>query len=149
MPQVVIKTPDDAARLYARLGQHPMPFTVSWVKGEKRSNEQNRTVNMWYGEIARQLGDVDAQDVRAQCKLEVGVPILRRDDVAFKADYDAMFRPLPYEHKITLFKRLEPAVTSIMSTGQLKEYMDEIQRRYAQAGVRLTDPEARKHEAMA
>ena len=146
--QHVVKTPKDLGHLYVRLADMPQPFTVSIVKGEKRSKPQNSTIHMWYGEVARQLGDVSPEEIRAQCKLEIGAPILRRDDAGFRADYDAMFKPLPYAHKLRLFQRLDPNITSKMTVGQLREYMDEMQRRYADAGITLTDPEARKYEGV-
>ena len=149
MASRVLKTKIDLLQWCGFLGDQPLPCTVSVVAGAKRTNPQNRTINMWYAEIAGQLEDTDASEVRAMCKLELGVPILRRDDPAFAAAYDTMFKPLPYAHKLTLFRRLEPAVTSIMTVNQLREFMDQMQRRYAQAGIILTDPEARKYEGAA
>ena len=148
MKSCVVKTASDLLSLAADIGKEAFPLTVSWAAGEKRSLPQNRTIHMWYGEAARQLGDTTSEDVRAQCKLHFGVPILRRDNAAFLLDYDKDIRPLPYEMKLKVFKALDPAITSRMKKPQLVEYMNAMQQHFAERGIRLTDPELRKYEAM-
>jgi len=143
----IIKTRDDLDGWLGALVSQPLPLTVSFTRGAKRTNPQNKTIHMWYGEIAQQLGDTTSIDVRAECKLVFGVPILRRDDAAFRAEYDRDFRPLPYEKKLRLFRLLDPAITSLMNVKQLTEYMDAMQQHHRPAGVFLTDPELRKYEA--
>lgn len=143
----VLHTPSDLVEWFTHLGGQSYPMTVSHTKGEKRTNPQNKTIHMWYGEAATKLGDTTAEDVRAECKLQFGVPILRRDDAAFLLEYDANFKPFPYETKRKLFKALDPAITSRMTVKQLTEYMDAMRKHFAQAGVFLTDPELRKYEA--
>lgn len=146
MPSRVLHTPADAMEWLGYLSQQSFPMTVSHTEGEKRSNPQNRTIHMWYGEAAKKLGDTTAEDVRAECKLQFGVPILRRDDAAFLLEYDATFKPLPYEMKRKIFKALDPAITSRMTVKQLTEYMDAMRKHFAEGGVYLSDPELRKYE---
>lgn len=146
MASRVLKSSDDLLPWFSDLGKLSFPMTVSATEGAKRTNPQNRTINMWYEEAAKALGDTTAEDVRAECKLQFGVPILRRDDAAFLLDYDTTFKPLPYAQKRDIFKALEPAITSKMLVKQLKEYMDKMQQHFAQAGITLTDPEAKKYE---
>ena len=148
MPSRVLKTPADLGAWVGELAAMPFPLTVSAAEGAKRTNPQNKTINMWYTDAARQLGDCTHEDVRAECKLMFGVPILRRDDAAFLLSYDADFKPFPYETKRKLFKALEPAITSKMTVKQLKEYMDAMQRHFAKANVILRDPELRKYEGV-
>ena len=147
MTSRVLKTDLERQQYINTLNAQPLPLTVSFVRGAKRSNPQNKTFNMWYAQAAAQLGDTDPQEVRAQCKLMFGVPILRRDDAAFRLTYDANFKPFEYETKIRLFIALEPAVTSKMTTKQCAEYMDAMQRHFLPMGIRLTDPEALRYEA--
>lgn len=149
MPSRVIKTEQELDGWVGALRSQPLPLTVSYTRGAKRTNPQNRTIHMWYGEAARQLGDVTDIEVRAECKLMFGVPILRRDDAAFLLRYDRDFKPLGYEQKRRIFEALDPAITSLMTTVQLKEYMDAMQRHFATAGVYLTDPELRGYEVPA
>ncbi len=147
MTSRVLKTDLDRQQYINTLNAQPLPLTVSFVRGAKRSNPQNKTIHMWYAEIAHQLGDTPPQEVRAMCKLTLGVPILRRDDAAYALIYDAKFRHMEYETKIRLFIALEPAVTSKMTTKQCAEYMDAMQRHFLPMGIRLTDPEALRYEA--
>lgn len=141
MPTRALHTDHDREEWQAIIGKITLPVTVSVVKGAKRSLSQNALVHKWYAEIALQLGDTTAETVRATCKLEHGVPILRRDDEQWREWYDNSFREFPYWQKIDLFERLDPAITRKMRVAQMTEYMDSIQRRYSQAGVTLSDPE--------
>jgi hypothetical protein len=140
----VIRTQGDIAGLATFLGTRKLPLTVTITAGAKRTDPQNRLIQRWNGEITEQRGDVTFEEVRAENKLRFGVPILRRDDEAFRETYDATFRPLPYEAKLALFVQLDPAVTRRMTTKQLSEYCDTLQREYLSKGFRLTDPEALK-----
>ena len=146
MTSRALKTEADLDGWINALRSQPLPLTVSFVRGAKRSNPQNRTFNKWYAEIAAQLDDLSPAEVRAQCKLMHGVPILRRDDAAFRLTYDASFKPLAYETKLNLFVALEPAVTSKMTVKQVSEYMGEMQRHYLPMGIQLTDPDAQKYQ---
>ena len=140
----VIRTHGDIAGLATFLGVRKLPVTVTIMAGAKRTDAQNRLIQRWNGEITEQRGDVDFEEVRAENKLRFGVPILRRDDPAFCATYDATFRPLPYAAKLALFVQLDPAITRKMTPKQLSEYCDTLQRHYLELGFRLTDPEALK-----
>ena len=143
----VIKTGGDIEGLAKFLHARKLPVTVSIMAGAKRTDPQNHLIQKWNQEITAQRGDVDFEEVRAENKLRFGVPILRRDDEAFRTEYDASFRPLPYETKLRLFVQLDPAITRRMTVKQLSEYCDTLQRHYLGMGFRLTDPEARKYEA--
>ena len=146
MPGRILKTEQDVRDWGAAITSQ-LPVTASFTRGAKRTNPQNKTIHLWYAEAALHL-DVKPEDVRAECKLIHGVPILRRDDDAFRLEYDRDFRPLNYETKLRLFRLLDPAITSRMNVKQLTEYMDAMQGHFLPMGIRLTDPEARKYEAM-
>lgn len=137
----IIRNASDVEALARFLHTRKLPLTVTIIAGAKRSDAQNRLIQRWNGEIAEQRGDMSFEEVRAENKLRFGVPILRRDDPAFMATYDATFRPLPYEAKMKLFVALDPAITRNMTTKQLSEYCDTLQRHYLGMGFRLTDPE--------
>jgi len=117
------------------------PFTMSVTMGKHRTADQNRLAFAWYKEAAEQLGDRTPNEVRAECKLTIGVPIRREDD-AFREAYDKLVKPLSYEEKLALM--VEPfdlAVTRHMTTKELTRYLDTMQRYYAEQGVILTTPE--------
>lgn len=93
-------------------------------------------------EIAAQLGDRTPEDVRGECKLTFGVPILRNENDAFRIKYDEVIKPLPYELKLKLM--MEPfdfGVTRIMTTRQKTNYLDAVHRHYSEMGLVLTNPE--------
>ena len=104
-----------------------------------RSDEQNNLAHKWYGEIAEQSGEA-REDVRARCKLEIGVPILRHGSNAFRETYDRLIRPLDYADKLDLIKATDMPVTRLMNVGQMTEYMDEVFKRHAEFGIVLTIP---------
>jgi hypothetical protein len=104
--------------------------------------EQNRLQRLWINEIAEQLNDRTAEEIRAECKLTLGVPILRAENEAFCEAYDRHIRPLPYEQKLALMAEpFDFAVTRLMTTEQKTRYLDAMHRHYSAQGVILTDPE--------
>ena len=143
-----IETERDRELLLTYIGKQPLPLTVSVERGANRSIQQNRTAFLWYKEIAEQLGDRTTEEVRGWCKLHLGIAIRKAEDEAFAAKYDAIVRPLPYEHKMALM--MEPfdfPVTRGMKTKGMSAYLDAIAKWAAENGVRLTDPEALSYAA--
>lgn len=110
---------------------------ISVKKGsKKRTDEQNSVINVWYGEVAEQLGDRSALDVRCESKLLLGVPILRAEDPEFLELYDGLIkRRFNYEEKLKLMRSFP--VTSLMNTKQLSLYMDLMQDHWGESGVKL------------
>jgi hypothetical protein len=139
MTQRVVKNPDDLALLKVYLDQRKRPFTVDVTDGRDRSTEQNNLAHKWYGEVSDQSGEA-REDVRARCKLEIGVPILRRDSEAFRKTYDRLIRPLDYADKMDLIRDTDMPVTRLMNVTQMTEFMDEVFRRHAEFGIALTVP---------
>lgn len=93
-----------------------------------RTLEQNSGVYQAYKLIALQSGDT-IRNVRRECKLCHGVPILRADDAEFRAAYDRAIKPLGYEVKLEVMDYWP--VTSRMSKVQLSQYLDELQNTYS------------------
>lgn len=136
-----IETEHDRTQLLRYIGQQKLPLAVSMSKGSKRSIKQNRLQRQWINEIADQLGDRTAEEVRGECKLTFGVPILRAENAKFCEEYDKSVKGLPYEQKLALM--MEPfdlAVTRLMTTKQHTAYLDAIHRHYSGVGLVLTDP---------
>jgi hypothetical protein len=141
MDRRVLHTQRDVEVWCAFLKKATLPMVVGWKKGDEEITRQNRTAFMWYAEISAELGDQTPTEVRAYCKLHLGVPIRREVDEDFRAEYDQIVRPLPYEHKLKLM--VEPfdfPVTREFTVPQMTRYLDAIQREFAH--VRLTMPEA-------
>lgn len=146
MPTKIIREPVHVDALASMLRGRKLPITVSWVQGASRSTAQNRLAQRWFTDIALQLGDQTHEDVRAECKLRHGVPILRAENDAFRLRYDQTIGPLPYEDKIAAIMAFDLPVTRLMTVKQMTAFMDAVQRDYSRQGVRLTDPEALKYE---
>lgn len=134
-----IKNTDDLALLKVYLDQRKRPFTVDVTDGRDRSAEQNRLSHRWYAEIAEQTGEA-VEEVRARCKLELGVPIMREASEKFRATYDRIIRPLDYADKLDLIRDTDMPVTRLMGVGDMSRYMDAVFQRHAEFGIALTVP---------
>lgn len=134
-----VKNSDELTLLKVYLDGRKRPFTVEITEGRNRSTEQNRLAFKWYREISDQTGE-DREDVRARCKLEVGVPILRAEIERFKKTYDRVLKPLSYMEKIEFIRDTELPVTSLMNVDQMTRFMDIVFRRHTEIGVVLTVP---------
>jgi hypothetical protein len=141
MTQRIIETDSDRKALMQHIKAHALPMTVSVTKGAKRTTKQNRLQRQWMLDIAAQLDGWTAEEARGYCKLHFGIPILRAEDEAFAAEYDAVIRPLPYELKLKLMMvPFDFGVTRLMSTKQQTAYLDAVHRHFSEQGVALTDP---------
>ncbi|MBN49963.1 MAG: hypothetical protein CMN85_10510 [Spongiibacteraceae bacterium] len=107
---------------------------------EKRSIDQNSISHAWYAEISKHKGDESPKEVKRECKLRLGVPILRAEDDDFRAFYDkAMKNTLTYEEKLEAMDFVP--VTSQMSKAQLSQYLEVMQQEYCKQGIFLEFPE--------
>lgn len=139
-----VETEEDRELLLIFLGVHKLPMTVEITPGKHRSVKSNRLQRQWMNDIAAQLGE-SAEYWRGWCKLNIGVGILKAASETFAADYDREVKPLPYEFKLKLM--MEPfsfPVTSKMTSKQMTDYLDTIQRDFTARGVELTNPEGLK-----
>ena len=109
------------------------------ILDEKRTLEQNDMFHALYQQLAAQIEDQSFKEIRQECKLRHGVPIMRRDDEKFRELYDrAIKSTLSYEEKLAAMEYLP--VTSLMGKKQGSEYIDEIIRLYSKHGYSLIHP---------
>lgn len=108
-------------------------------EGKDRTLRQNALSFAWYEQLARELPEDDEEGWRRFCKLHCGVPILRRDDEDFRTSYDASIKGMAYESKLKAMRILP--VTSLMTTRQLGEYLEEVKALFLARGVLLEFPE--------
>ena len=142
MPSLVIHTNSDIDYLATLLRHKKLPISVAWETGRARSIEQNRLQRQWCREVAEQLGDHTAEEVRGISKLMFGVPIMREASDIFREAYDRAVKPLPYEAKVAIMMEpLDMPVTRLMKVSQKREYLDAMHRHWSSMGVRLTAPE--------
>lgn len=142
----IIREPHHVDALTNMMRDRKLPITVTWTQGAPRSTGQNRLSQRWFTDIALQLGDQTHEDVRSECKMRFGVPILRAENAAFRASYDRALKPLPYEEKLKAIKDFDLPVTRLMTVKQMTAFMNEMQKHWSAQGVRLTDPETLKYE---
>lgn len=144
MPTRTIETEADLKQAFRWLEGMKRPFTLQAEKGRRRSTKQNRLQRQWMNDIAHQMGEGTApEDIRAYCKLTIGVPILRAENELFCERYDAVVKPLPYEQKIILMAEpLDFPVTRLMNSEQKTRYLDGVSQHFTEKGFVLTDPEA-------
>jgi hypothetical protein len=137
-----IRNSDDLKLTQALLqSRTDYPYTVTIKAGEpKRSEKQNRLMHQWFKD-AQEQGDKFAEEYRAECKLEIGVPILRAENDDFCMQYDELIKHLPYEDKIALMlPPIELPVTSLMNVKQKTAFLDQVSHRFSERGMQLTDP---------
>lgn len=135
------ETERERTALLLFIEQQKLPLAVSVNSGSPRTTKQNRLQRQWCNEIADQLGDRTAEEVRGEAKLTFGVPILRAASEDYRRVYDKHVKGLPYHQKLALM--MEPfdfAVTRLMTTRQHTNYLDAMHRHYSERGIALTDP---------
>lgn len=136
------------ARRQIDLAAHNAVVTIRDPK-EVRTGSQNRLVHRWFADVARAVGDQSEVDIKAECNLTYGRPILARDDPEWESAFGYIFDSLSRPAKLKAIRVLDIPFTRKMSVSQLREYMDQMRRDYAEAGIYLTDPELRKYEGAA
>jgi hypothetical protein len=119
------------------MGDGFYPVTLQVYKGDTkhRSLEANALSQVWYRDIAQQAEDRTIQEVRRECKLNLGVPILRGSSEKFRELYDQVVAGHDYETQLEIMDMLP--VTSTMTAAQMAEYMDSLHYTYTQAGFYL------------
>ena len=147
MPTRIIREPGHVDALADLLRDRKMPLTVEWRQGAPLSNAQRRLSFQWYMDAARQLGDQTAAEVRAECKVVFGAPILCQHSEAFRTTWEKLRQRYTHEEILDFVEQTELPMTRLMTVKQMTEYLDTVQRHYSQQGVRLTDPASLKYES--
>jgi len=142
MPSRILRTEVERDDWLRFLTAQPFPMTVSQLKGENKTQRQNSTLHMWFSDVSRETGD-EAWEVKGRCKAKFGLPIMKRDNPEWVAEYEPLYMPLPYELRIKFFSFVP--MTRLMKVQQMGELMDAVQRHYTQQGIALRDPEAQKY----
>lgn len=143
-----VETEQARGMLLKYIEQHKLPMFVEINAGKARSKQQNRLAWRWFTDITEQLGE-NPEYWRGYCKLHFGVPIRRRESEAFRQVYDEHIKPFPYELKIKLMcEPISIPVTSDFKVSEMTEYLNEIQKHFAEQGVVLTDPDSLKDQAI-
>jgi hypothetical protein len=124
-----------ACNLCNNMTQRPLIFELM---ASKRSLNQNDMINGLYRQLQQQIEDQSFNDIRYECKLTIGVPILRRDSEKFRSFYNAGLLDLTYEQKLVAMEYLD--VTSLFNKTQGGEFIDEVIKKYSMQGYSLLHP---------
>lgn len=108
------------------------------VHDPARSLDQNDLIYSLYADIAKQKSDETTLDVKRRLKLHHGVPILRAENLKFRAFYNQSLLNLDYESKIRSMDFVP--VTSIMKKKQGSQFIDAILNECAELGLKIEIP---------
>lgn len=106
---------------------------VSIVPGFDRSIDQNSMLFELYTHIANWNYGNDIELARAECKLDIGLSILRRDDAHLNELCARTIDLLSREEQLAFIKTM--SVTSDMSRDQATECISTIMDTYAAQGI--------------
>ena len=135
------------AMLLADFKEHKY-IRVSWSTKKDRTLDQNAMWAALYQRISQTMGDgsaADIQSVKADCKLNLGVPILRRDCERFESGWARYFEKETYAAQLflmgpnPLFGQDGFPVSRLLDTKQGVEYTEAITRQYGPLGVFFDD----------
>jgi hypothetical protein len=105
---------------------------VSAIAGTSRSMDQNSMFFELYTHIADWFYSGDIDLARAECKLNYGISILRRDDPEFNDLCSRTLDMLSYEEQLRFVRTM--SVTSDMTKQQARECITIIMDTYSEQG---------------
>lgn len=142
MSRAVLNSPFDVLKHASMLSEQPLPITVTWQEGGKRSMSQNSLFHAWMGQIAKHTHDTPAS-VKADCHIRWGIPIFQAEDEVYAEFIKSALGGRPRSKVKDMIERGYIPCTSLMRKPVLSKYMDAIWREYAHE-VTLMDPEETK-----
>lgn len=118
------------------LGQPMRVNIVRWR--EKRGNSSNSLSHVWYAIIAEFIGD-DARSVKAQCKIDFGIPIALQNEKMFPClgyilDKTGFWR-MTRGQQILLISGQK--MTSLFDTAEMSKYLNDMQMFWGSVGIDL------------
>ena len=119
MPTKIIREPTHIPALVRILMERKLPITVSWTQGASLTSQQQRLSFRWYADISRQLGDMTPEQVRADCKVTHGIPILSAEDDAFRETWERGIGRFDYAGQRRIVELMQMPVTSLMKLPQM------------------------------
>ena len=106
------------------------------TKPEARSLSQNALSHPWYVQIGRETGETPLE-VKARCKLDYGVPLLRAQDKIFNSWWGPVCTTYPSRaQQLKMMHEIVP-ITSRLKKAGMTEYLDTVQRVHAEQGIIL------------
>ncbi len=121
---------------------------LRWSTSKNRTLDQNALWAAMYQRISQVMGDGSANyahEVKSECKLLYGVPILLSESERFKAGWERYFAKESYQTQLflmgpnPLFGKDGFPVTRLLDTKTGAEYTDTLAKVYSQNGVNFSD----------
>lgn len=117
------------AELEHAFGEHKY-LQMQVIAGKLRTLPQNAMIYKLYSDAARVTEGETPTTILQECKLTIGVPILRSEDADFREKWDSTVKnTLTYEQKLVIMDFFP--VTSLMNTKQESRYIDAILNKYS------------------
>jgi hypothetical protein len=110
---------------------------ISIIAGLDRSIDQNSMFFELYTHIADWMHGGNVEAARAECKLNYGLPILRRDDEALSELCSRSIDLFNHEDQLKFISTM--SVTSEMSKEQGREYITTVMDIYSEQGLMWPD----------
>jgi len=99
-----------------------------------RSNEQNAKYWAWCGQVEKEQG-YEAGYAHRWHKYQFGLAILSRKHPEYRDKLMAMLRKMDYEDRVASMDLI--TCTSQFNTSEMQEFMDTVQRHWAEQGIVL------------
>lgn len=90
---------------------------------DQRSMAQNKLVNVWYKDIAEQMDDTFL-NIRRQCKLNYGVPLLRAKSEMLDWLYSQTIDKLRYEKRLIAMDGFDITSNDEMDSDLMGQYIN-------------------------
>lgn len=144
---VILRGDQQRRHAHTLIDQAPADALVTITEAKiSRTKAQNRLLHRFFADIERQTMGQTAAEIKAHCNLTYGRPILARDDPEWESAFGYIFDSLNHPAKLKAIRVLDIPFTRRMGVKQLTEYIEQMQRDYAEAGIRLTDPSLRGYD---
>ena len=105
------------------------------TQAQKRSAEANAKYWAWCAQIESETGNEPGWAHRYH-KLEIGLAILTRKHPEYRDKLIGLIRPLGYDDRLAAMDFI--SCTSQFSRSEMSEFMDAVQRHWAENGIELT-----------
>lgn len=141
--EFIIKNKADLDKAILRASEQDL--SLGWLlvfkqHEERRRDAQNRLINVFYSQIAKQSGN-GVEYERGYYKWTYGCPILAKEDVIFNSVYCALMERYTYEEVIKIMGTDIVRVSSEMTVKQCAEYLTQIKENAESRGFTVTSNE--------
>ena len=96
---------------------------IQVTANDKRSLDQNAAIRVCYEQIHKYRDDMEYIEIERQCKLDYGVPLLRRECVIFNDIFKSLEKRYNYEQLLKIMDKFkvtsDDSFSSVMATEMI------------------------------